>query len=357
VLKRISVVFAVCALALFVSSTALGASATPVSPSALNNPTAFTVTPDGFKIIYGERATGEIRLINLATGTNRLLFTITNVASAGEQGLLGLAVRATYPLHGRVWAFVTRTVNSVARNQLVRINATGSGMSVLRSLPASQFHNSGRIMFGPDDKLYVAVGDNGNPANAQDLNTLAGKILRLNPDGTVPSGSPSPGSPLIGYGIRNTFGFTFDPRTGRLWETENGPECNDEINRIPTTVLKNYGWGPSWTCSTPPSPPLNTNQDGLSPVLPRLYFRSPPALTGAAFCNACGLGTTNGGRLFFGDFNGRNIRRATLGPLRYGITSHDIFYTHSERILSVETPKQGGRIYFSTTTNIYRLNP
>ena len=100
-------------------------------------------------------------------------------------------------------------------------------------------------MFGPDGKLYVVVGDNDNPALAQNLAVLAGKMLRLNPDGTVPSDNPRAGSPIIGYGIRNSFGFTFDPQSGRLWETENGPECNDEINLVARLTLRNFGWGPS----------------------------------------------------------------------------------------------------------------
>ena len=70
-------------------------------------------------------------------------------------------------------------------------------------------------------------------------------MLRLNPDGTVPSDNPRAGSPIIGYGIRNSFGFTFDPQQGGLWLTDNGDECNDEVNLVARLRLRNYGWGPS----------------------------------------------------------------------------------------------------------------
>ena len=223
------------------------------------------------------------------------------MATVGDQGLLGLALHRSYPTDGRLWAFVTRDVSGTARNQLVRIRADGSGFTVLRSFPTAELRDGGRIMFGPDGKLYVVVGDNESPGLAQNLAVLAGKVLRLNADGTVPSDNPRAGSPVIGYGFRNSFGFTFDPQNGRLWATDNGPECNDEINLVPRFTLNNFGWGPSQTCSSPPPAPRNTNQDGPKPVLPKLYFAKPPALTGAAFCDQCGLSSS--GQLFFGDFN------------------------------------------------------
>ena len=152
----------------------------------------------------------------------------------------------------------------------------------------------------------------------------------------MPSDNPRAGSPIIAYGIRNSFGFTFDPQNGRLWETENGPDCNDEINLIPRFTLENFGWGPSQTCSSPPPAPRNTNQDGPSPVAPKQYFATPPALTGAAFCHVCGLSSS--GQLFFGDFNTGTIHRATLTSARTGIASQAPFYDHPAPVLSVETP-------------------
>jgi glucose/arabinose dehydrogenase len=343
------------ALAAFLAASgiALAASAQPLSNSQIAFPAAFTVTPNGNRILYGERFTGRIRRLNPATGTSTPFFTVPNVASAGDQGLLGLALSPSYPSDGRVWAFVTRKVSGTPTNQLLQIRADGSGFTVLRSLPTGGIHDGGRIMFGLDGKLYVVIGENNQPSLAQDLTSLAGKMLRLNPNGTVPSDNPRPGSPIIAYGIRNSFGFTFDPQGGRLWETENGPECNDEINLVARLRLENFGWGPSETCSSPPPAPLNTNRDGPSPVMPKLYFATPPALTGAAFCNLCGLSSK--GQLFFGDYNRGVIHRATLNAARTAIVSQAPFYDHPASVLSVETPLGGGAIYFSTQRNIFRL--
>ena len=160
-MKRLSVPVALLvAAALFVSpGSALAASAQPLSPSELAVPAAFTATPDGSRILYGERYTGRIRRLNPTTGTSTPFFTVPNVASAGEQGLLGLALHPSYPSDGRVWAFVTRTVSGTAKNQLLRIRADGSGFAVLRNFPTARFHIGGRIMFGPDGKLYVVIGE------------------------------------------------------------------------------------------------------------------------------------------------------------------------------------------------------
>jgi glucose/arabinose dehydrogenase len=337
------------------SGSALAASAQPLSRSTIEFPAAFTLTKGGSRVLFGERFTGRISWLNPATGTKTPLFTVPKVATAGEQGLLGLALSPSYPTDRRVWVYVTRSVSGRVKNQLLLINANASGFSVLRSFPAGRYHNGGRIMFGPDGKLYVVLGENGIPSRAQNLDVLAGKMLRLNPDGTVPSDNPRAGSPIIGYGIRNSFGFTFDPETGRLWETENGPECNDEINVVARLTLRNYGWGPSETCSSPPPRPQNTNQDGPNPVLPKLFFARPPALTGAAFCNDCGLASK--GHLFFGDFTGGRIRRARLTAPRMAVASQTTYYDHPGPVLSLETPADGGPIYFSTPMNIFRLYP
>ena len=337
------------------SGSALAASAQPLSESALPFPAAFTATPDGSGILYGERFTGQIRRLDPATGTSTPFFTVPDTVAAPSKGLLGLALHPTYPSNDRVWAFVTRMVSGTAKNQLLRIRGDGSAFTVLRSFPTGNDHNGGRIMFGPDGKLYVATGENEVPSLAQTLSSAAGKVLRMNPDGTVPSDSPRAGSAIIGYGIRNSFGFAFDPQKGGLWLTDNGPECNDEVHLIPRLQLRNYGWGPSATCSSPPLAPANTNQDGPSPVQPKLFFATSLGITGAAFCRLCGLSSYD--QLFFGDFNTGTIRRARLTPDRLGIASQAPFYDHPDAVISLETPLDGGPIYFSTTTNIFRLNP
>lgn len=326
--------------------------ATPVA-TGLDVPAAFTFLPDG-RIFYGERFTGEIRLRDPARGTDHLVFTIPDVATNGEQGLLGLALDPSYPSAPHLLAYVTRNVGGAPFNQILRIRMTqrniGYRWGVIYHAPATQVHNGGRIMFGPDRQLYVVTGDAQNPANSQNLSNTFGKILRMTSVGGVPADNPF-GNRIWAYGIRNSYGFNFDPATQSLWQTENGPQCNDELNRI--TRGGNYGWGPSQTCATPPPPPLNTNRDGPGPVLPLAFYTPPTAPTGAAFCSSCGVPDLEG-RLVYGTWNTRQLRAVTLDAGRTGVVSEAPAYTHSSGILSVERAPDG-RLYFSDGSGIYRV--
>jgi glucose/arabinose dehydrogenase len=244
-------------------------------------------------------------------------------------------------------------------NQIVRFRDDG-GVGVDRTaiftsdVQSGIFHIGGRILFGPDRKLYLFSGDADVAANAQNLDNIAGKILRMTATGMVPADNPIPGSLIYTYGNRNSIGFAFDPLTGRLWEDENGPQCNDELNRIKAGA--NYGWGEHATCRTPPDPPLNTNQDGPGRVLPLEFFPTPIAPTGMAFCQACGLPGRNEGAFFFGTANTMNIQRVELTADRMGIASVKTVYTAPSGINGIEHGRGPDRaIYFSTRRGIWRL--
>ena len=162
------------------------------------------------------------------------MYTISKVRSSGEQGLLGLAVDPGWPNKPFVYAYATRQVKSL-QNQILKIKVEdGKGVSrkVIWRLDttAGTYHDGGHIDFGPDGKLYAVVGEGHSPANAQDLTNDAGKVLRMNRNGSVPEDNPFDDSRIFSYGLRNSFGFAFDPQSGTLWETENGPQCVDEIN-------------------------------------------------------------------------------------------------------------------------------
>ena len=327
-----------------------------VFASGLNDPAGFTFAPDG-RVFYGERATGEVRILSADGGTDSLFFSIPNVVSNGEQGLLGIALDPTYPASPYVYAYATRNVSGQERNQIVRITntaGTGGSMQVIWSSPtvAGAYHDGGRIMFGPDGKLYAVVGEGHSAANAQKLTNDAGKVLRMNADGSAPGDNPFPGKLIWTYGLRNSFGFDFDPVTGRLWETENGPECNDEINRI--IRGRNYGWGPSETCSHPPAAPRNTNQDGPKVVLPKVWYTPTVAPTGAAFCDGCGLGARTAGTLLFGQWDTGQIVRLRLDSTRHDVAGLSNFYLHPGGIESMETAPDG-TVYFSDPTSIWKL--
>jgi len=238
--------------------------AKPVA-TGLNGPSGFTFAPNGV-IWYLERGTGEVHTLDPRTAKNHRVFTINGVNGDGERGALGIALSPRWPSKKVVYVYATRNGGGHLQNQLVRFAVSGGrghGLKVLLTSPASAspYHNGGRILFGPDRKLYVMIGDGHDSTNAQDRSgNFRGKILRLDPDGTGAKGNPF-GSRIWSYGHRNSFGFTFDPATHRLWETENGPECTDEIN----LVVKggNFGWGPKESCSV--STPRGTNNSGPTP--------------------------------------------------------------------------------------------
>lgn len=321
----------------------------------LNEPVAFTFGPND-RIWYVEKSTGEIRIYNTSSGGDRLFRKVAQVNGEGERGMLGIALHPNYPTRPFVYVYVTRSVQRHLKNQILRFtNSDGKGtaLKVIFSSPASSspYHNGGRILFGPDGMLYAIVGDGHDAGNSQDTTENSrGKILRMTPSGNAPDDNPIGGSRIFAYGIRNSFGFAFDPKTDVLWETENGPECNDEVNLI--IAGENYGWGPNETCSG--QGPENTNQDGPSPELPKLFFESTIGITGVAFCDGCGLGSAGEGALFFGAVNNGEITRVTLNGARDDAGSHEVAFTNSQGVISLEVGPDGA-IYFSDFGAIYRL--
>jgi glucose/arabinose dehydrogenase len=324
----------------------------------LRGPAAFTFLNDG-RIVYLERGTGQIHIYNPETKSNSRFFTVLGVNGEGERGALGVAVSPDWPSPRALYVYATRSTSNGLMNQVLKVTRSHgrAHMRVLVSQPASSspYHNGGRILFGPDGMLYAIVGDGHDSSNSQDLGgNLRGKILRMTPAGGVPSDNPIAGSRVFAFGIRNSFGFTFDPQTGSLWETENGPECNDEINLVLSGG--NFGWGPSENCNG--DSPGNTNNSGPSPQrLPKLWFVGTIGITGDTFCDGCGLGTQLEGQLFFGDVNTGVLRRVALNAARDDVSGDAVDVLDSAAgIYSMETAPNG-RIYFSDAQAIYRLAP
>jgi len=293
--------------------------------TGLNYPAAFTFAPSG-NIFYGEKDTGRIVVLDPKTGAHHLFFRIQGLpgTSGSERGLLGIALHPGYPKTPFVYAYVTRQLPGGAiDNELVRLrsaNGRGTDLRVLfkYTLTSATNHNGGRIKFGYDGMLYAVVGENANPANSQHLHNPRGKVLRM-----TPAGRPAPGNPfgnrVYSFGLRNSFGFAFDPLTHRLWETEAGPDCNDEVNRI--VKGGNFGWGPKENCGGPS--PQDTNNSGPTPrILPKRWYTPVITPTGIAFCRRCGLGSASRGTFFFGNNNyPAQIRRVRLTSNRLGIAS------------------------------------
>jgi glucose/arabinose dehydrogenase len=202
----------------------------------LDTPWGVTFLPDGDALV-GERNSGRILRVD-PSGTTTVVTTI-RVSADGESGLLGLARSPDFAHDHLVFAYYT----SGTDNRLVRFTLTGTRAGaldpILTGVPRGAIHDGGRIAFGPEGMLYIGTGETGDSALAQQRDSLAGKILRIRPDGSVPPDNPFPGSPVWTLGHRNVQGLAWDV-AGRMFSTEFGPDRADEINRI--RPGKNYGW-------------------------------------------------------------------------------------------------------------------
>src|SRR5919199_3106166 len=205
---------------------------TTVLATGLEAPWDLVFTPDGEALVT-ERDSGRILSVD-SSGNTKELQRLAE-AGSGEGGLLGIALSPDYGRDGIIYAYYTTNQD----NRVVRFRLGEEPQPILTGIPTRTYHDGGRIAFGPDGLLYVGTGDGGVPSNAQDLNSLGGKILRITPDGDVPSDNPFPGNPAYSYGHRNVEGLAWD-KNGQLYASEFGQNLYDEVNRIEPGG--NYGW-------------------------------------------------------------------------------------------------------------------
>ncbi|MFD7660652.1 PQQ-dependent sugar dehydrogenase, partial [Actinosynnema sp. NPDC059797] len=261
-------------------------------------PWGLTTLPGG-QVLFGRRDTFELVRLDPATGAKTVVGRVPNTAGTdGEGGVLGIAVAPDFTTDP--WVYVMHT--SPTDNRVVRIRYTdgalsGSPQVLLTGIPRNKYHNGGRLRFGPDGKLYIATGDGQNGEWAQDRTNLAGKVLRINPDGTIPADNPF-GTPVWSYGHRNPQGLAFDSQ-GRLWEQEFGNSVMDETNLI--VRGGNYGWprceGTTGSCDEPgfiapkrTYPVAEASCSGIAVVRDALYI-------------AC----LRGARLYRAEISGENL--------------------------------------------------
>ncbi|MFF5075460.1 PQQ-dependent sugar dehydrogenase [Actinoplanes sp. NPDC000266] len=215
-------------------------------------PWGLATLPDG-SILYTRRDAHDVVRLDPSTGVRTRVGTVPNVSGTdGEGGLLGLAVSPAFAEDR--WVYLMHT--SPTDNRIVRVRLDGDRLDtagtqiLLTGILRNKYHDGGRLRFGPDGKLYASTGDAQNGDHAQNRDSLNGKILRLNPDGSVPADNPF-GNHVWSYGHRNPQGLAFDSQ-GRLWEQEFGNAVMDETNLI--VKGGNYGWpaceGTSGACGT-----------------------------------------------------------------------------------------------------------
>ena len=202
--------------------------------------------PSG-EILVAERP-GRLLLVD--KNKERKEITVDGVKHSGEGGLLGIKLHPNFSENKFIYLYISSGYNAnQTRNRVERYRLENNALSdkkiIIENIPGAIYHDGGRMEFGPDGLLYITTGDATNDKIAQDKNSLGGKILRLQDDGSIPPENPF-NSAIWSYGHRNPQGIAWDD-AGRLWETEHGPSaliwpncCQDEINLI--EVGKNYGW-------------------------------------------------------------------------------------------------------------------
>lgn len=264
----------------------------------LSIPWDLVFLPDG-DLLVTERP-GTVRRIgsNIATS---VAIAIDDVRHRGEGGLLGIALHPEFRTNEWVYLYqTTAQADGSLTNRVTRFRSTGDRFVepkiVIDRIPGAAYHDGGELAFGPDGYLYVTTGDAGKENLAQDRSSLAGKILRIEDDGSVPPDNPF-GTAVYSYGHRNPQGLAWDDR-GRLWATEHGrsgiASGLDEVNRIEKG--KNYGW---------PVIQGDERKEGMvSPVI-----QSGPDETWAP----AGLAFLDG-RLFFGGLRGESLYDLAIKP-------------------------------------------
>ena len=275
--------------------------------TGLSSPTAMAIAPDGriFVCLQG----GAMRVIK----NGALLptpFVSLSVNSVGERGLLGVAFDPDFATNQYVYVYYTPSAaplhNRVSRFTASDDVAAAGSETVILDLDNlstnSSFHNGGAMHFGLDGKLYIAVGDDAVSTNAQTLANQFGKILRINPDGSIPADNPfystasGKNRAIWALGLRNPFTFAIQPGTGRLLANDVGQTASEEINEI--VAGKNYGWP---TCEGPCNPANPAFQDPLSAYG---HVGGACAITGAAFYSPAiaRFPAAYVGKYFFGDY-------------------------------------------------------
>lgn len=180
----------------------------------------------------------------LRVGIDKKIIPVSGVEHKGEGGLLGIALHPNFENNHFIYLYSTTALGNGLENRVDRYvfdsenNVLTNKKPIISGIPGASYHDGGRLAFGPDGYLYITTGDSGNPLLAQDKNSLAGKILRLEENGNIPPDNPF-GNAVYSYGHRNSQGITWD-ENGRLWATEHGTVNMDELNLIEKG--KNYGW-------------------------------------------------------------------------------------------------------------------
>lgn len=321
----------------------------------LEVPWAFTWLPSGDMLIT-ERP-GRVRIIDKGKVRPDAVYVVPDVEPSGEAGLMDIALHPDFAKNNFLYLSYAYGKAGKMRDRVVRFKYTGGkftdAKTIIEDIPAASAHAGMRCRFGPDGKLYVTTGDSTDWNLAQDLSSLAGKVLRLNDDGTVPTDNPfikqqGVRGEIWTYGNRNPQGIAWQPGSGLAFETEHGPSGfegrgggGDEVNIL--EAGKNYGW-----------PVIHHTDTKEGMVSPLLEYSPACAPASAMFYSGSRLAAFNG-NFFFGCLRGTRIVRVVLDG-RKVVSQENLLSNNYGRIREVAQGPDG-YIYFSTSNRDGRGSP
>lgn len=324
----------------------------PVSNLSLTNTSGVEIIAEGLQAprsidiskegrIFISEKRGSIRVVDNGTLLTEPVGDI-KAENIGDAGLLGLTLHPNFTQNHLFYVYYTYSNGTGLFNKVLMLKESNNRIidskTILDGIPGNDYRDGGRIKFGLDGKLYVSTGDASIPELSQDLNSLAGKILRINEDGTIPQDNPFSNSAVYAYGFRNAQGLAWAPNSGALYSSDQGGAGNDEINLI--SPAKNYGW---------PHEECNSSGDDNRYTPPLVCFNPSLEPSGIAFAFSNKLGYQN--HLIVATLKGSHLR-----DIDFDSGSQNTILVGYGRIIDL-VESEDGSIYVLTSNTDGRALP